>query len=241
MARQVDAEEADIAQYWPAWRERKEYAARERLIEHYLPFARTQAAKLYRNRNSREFEFDDYLQFATIALIESIDRYDPSRGAAFKTYATTRITGATLDGVRSLSDKQEQMSNYGRLQAERTSSLADGKQETNAFEQLAEIAIGLALGHMLDNTGTDEPATQPDNQYHGIELRQLREYLIALVEKLPERERLVIKYNYFNHVPFETLALQWGVTRGRIAQLHRSALERLRQSAASLRHYDMSW
>ncbi|HEX7640604.1 MAG TPA: sigma-70 family RNA polymerase sigma factor [Burkholderiaceae bacterium] len=233
--------ETDMEEYWSAWRRCGDQGARDRLIEHYLPFARVLAGKLYRDRASREFEFDDYLQYATIGLIDSLDRYDPAGEASFKTYASLRITGEMVDGVRTLSEKQEQISIFKRLQAERSESLADGGDGRDAFEQLAAIAVGLALGHILDNTGHEDDTAVPDNQYQGIELRQLRDYLQTLVEKLPERERLVIKYNYFNHVPFESIATQWGMTRGRIAQLHRSALERLRKSAAALRHYDMTW
>ncbi len=233
--------ETDIERYWSAWRGQNDLAARELLIEHHLPFARMLAAKLYRDRASREFEFDDYLQFATVGLIESVDRYDPAGEASFKSYASHRIKGEMIDGVRGLSEKQEQIGHYARLQAERNASLSGGAKDGNAFEKLAAIAVALALGHILDSAGQEEVAIQPDNHYQGVELRQLRDYLLALVEKLPERERLLIKYNYFNHVPFESVAQQWGVTRGRIAQLHRSALERLRKSAAELRHYDVTW
>ena len=237
----LDAEK--MAGYWRAWREQNDLAARDRLIEHYLPFARIMAGKLYRDRHSQEFEFDDYLQYATIGMIEAMERYDHNGNASFKTYATLRITGEILDGIESLSERQRQIANYKRLRAERNASLGGGTKKGNAFEQLAEIAIALALGHILDEVGSEtgsEPS-QPDDHYRSLEMRQMRDYLVSLVEQLPERERLVIKYNYFNHVPFDTVAQQWGVTRGRIAQLHRSALERLRQAAAELKQYDVAW
>ena len=231
-----------MAEHWRAWREENNLNARDRLIEHYLPFARIMAAKLYRDRHSPEFEFDDYLQYATIGMMEAMERYNHKGEASFKTYATLRISGEILDGIERLSERQQQIANYKRLRDERNASLASGKKG-NAFEQLAEIAIALALGHILDEVSsiTGEEPSQADDHYRSLEMRQLRDYLVALVEQLPERERLVIKYNYFNHIPFDTVAQQWGVTRGRIAQLHRSALERLRQAAAELKQYDVAW
>jgi RNA polymerase sigma factor for flagellar operon FliA len=236
--------EADALALWQDWRAKGDRKARERLIEHYLPFARIMAGKLYRHRHCLEHEYDDYLQLATIGMIESLDRYDPEGDASFTTFAAKRVRGAILDGVGKLSERQQRIDARDQLLAERTASLGGGKQiGANAFDRLADIAIGLALGHILDESGYQDVMfdTQPDNRYNSLEMRQLRENLLALVEQLPERERLVIKYNYFNHVKFDLLAEQWGVTRGRIAQLHRSALEKLRTSASELRHYENSY
>ena len=232
---------------WQGWRSTQSSEARAKLVECYLPFARMMAAKLYAKRHSDEFEFDDYLQFATIGLIESIDRYDVDSPAQFTTYATKRISGAVLDGVEGLSERQKQISTHRRRIAERTGmaagNLRGNQAKSNVFDQLAEIAFGLALGYILDNQGLylDHELSQPDNQYEAIELRQLQEQLRSLVERLPDRERLLIKYTYFNHMSFETVAQQWGLTRGRIAQLHRNALDRLRKWSQELRQIDVAW
>jgi RNA polymerase sigma factor for flagellar operon FliA len=248
-AGKIQLSPADAAVLWHDWHENQNIAFRDRLIEHYLPFARMMAAKLYGKRHCAEFEFDDYLQFATIGLIESIDRYNPDSDSAshFTTYATKRIQGAILDGVERLSERQQQINTRQRRQNERTalqgSILNDPSARGNVFDQLAEIAVGLALGYILEDTNLylNEEPVMPDNQYCGIELRQLRERLLALVEQLPEQERLLIKYTYFNHMAFESVAQRWGVTRSRIAQIHRSALEHLRKSSLDLRQYDVAW
>lgn len=237
---------AEIDGLWQAWREKREHAVRERLIEYHLPFSRIVAAKLYRNRNLVEHEFDDYLQLATLGLIQSVDRYNPNSGASFTTFASRRIIGEVLDGVARLSETEQRIHAREHLLAERRASLAGGvkdKPNGTVFDQLADIAIGLAVGHILDEThcSQDLVASHQDNQYTGIEMQQLRERLIALVDELPEKERLVIKYSYFNHVPFEAVAQQWGVSRGRIAQLHRSALTKLRKASSELRDYDISF
>src|SRR5471030_786211 len=106
---------ADEIKLWHAWNDEGQPIARERLIENYLPFARMMAAKSYGMRHSNEFEFDDYLQFATVGLIEAIDRYQPNSTALFTTFASKRITGAVLDGVERLSDRQQQISSRQRV------------------------------------------------------------------------------------------------------------------------------
>ncbi|HSY29558.1 MAG TPA: sigma factor, partial [Burkholderiaceae bacterium] len=83
--------------------------ARSRIIESYLPFTRMMAAKTYAKRTCSELEFQDYLQYATIGLVEAVDRFDPNRGVKFETFSATRITGAILNGIDSLSEKQQQV------------------------------------------------------------------------------------------------------------------------------------
>jgi len=234
------------AQLWQDLRERGTAAARSHLIELHLPFTRMLAATLYAKRHCDDFEFGDYLQFATVGLIEAVDRYDPRSSASFRTYASKSITGAVLDGAAHLSDRQEQINTRQRFRAERRASLGnniDSAHGADVFEKLAEIAMGLAMGYILEDSALylDEEREMPASQYDGIAMRQLRERMAALVEQLPERERLLVKYHYFNHVPFEALAEQWNLTRGRISQIHRRALERLREASLKIGTYDVAW
>ena len=61
---------------WQAFAEQRHPNARHQLIEHYLPFARPIAAALFARRGPLLVDFMDYMQLATIGLIEAIDRYD---------------------------------------------------------------------------------------------------------------------------------------------------------------------
>ena len=209
--------------------------ARGRLIERYMPFARMLAAKLYAKRVIREAEFDDYRHWGIEGLIEAIDRFDPAHGAPFEPFASRRIVGSILNRVDSLSDKAAQISMRARIKRERAQSVAEsislGTDTTTLFNRLAEIAVGLALGLMLEDTGmiqpSEEATTKPD-VYCSIELEQLRKRIHALVEMLPTRERSLIKYHYYFSFSFEQIAEHLSITKGRVSQLHRQALKRLR-------------
>ena len=54
--------------------------------------------------------------------------------------------------------------------------------------------------------------------------------LHALLDSLPERECLIVTLHYLQQVPFITIAAQLGITKGRVSQLHRRAMERLREA-----------
>lgn len=231
----------DAATLWRAYHGGAGDAARGALVAHYLEFARMMAARLYARRTYPELEFADYLQFARLGLLEAIDRYDAGRGARFETFAALRINGAILDGIRSYSDMQEQIAARKRIVGQRLDVLQaddeapravpDGRDADALFGYLAELAVGLAVGFALDGSGMvqSEEREYADNTYAGVELRQLRDRLLAALDSLPERQRLVLRYHYLQQVPFEQVAAMLALSKGRVAQLHREALACLRQ------------
>jgi len=208
--------------------------AREKLIAHYLPLARIIAAKLYSNRHFNDIHFDDYLQFATVGLIESVDRFDVSRGVTFATFASARIRGSVLNGLESLSDRQQQISMRKRLLQQRVKSITeDIEGESDAtFIKLVEVAIGLAVGYMLEGSGLwqDERANQADNLYEKQELKQISHRIRGIVDSLPDQSKAVIKGHYFQGRSFEDISAEMTLTKGRISQIHRKALTQIREA-----------
>jgi RNA polymerase sigma factor for flagellar operon FliA len=228
------------AALWDDWTIRRDEAARQQLVTHYGAFARILAARAFSNRFSLELEFDDYLQFALLGLLEAVDRFDPARGVPFEAYASRRINGAVLSGVETLSEKQAQISARSQARKDRARSLAkDGAPEANTqadpLQRLADIAVGLALGVMLEGATvyvSGDPSDSSGTPYDRVVIAQLRARLRRLVDQLPEQERRVLHHHYYQQVPFEEIAREAGLTKGRISQIHHAALRRLRQLGA---------
>ena len=224
------AEAAD----WSAWRGAGDVEARARLFERHVDFARMLAARCYRHRFVRELEFGDYAQFAMIGLLEAIDRFDPARGVPFEAYAALRINGAVINGVESLDERQQQIATRQAMRRDRARSLSateGAAASADPLERLAEVAIGLALGLMLEGTGMYLDGEQVDpgpTPYARLEMAQLRARAALLVDYLPDVERQVIRHHYFQQVPFNAIAQALGVTNGRVSQIHHAALQRLR-------------
>ena len=226
---------------WMASSSTRGQPARDELVSRYTELVRILAAKTYRNRYSAELEYADYVQFGMIGLLESIDRFNPAIGHKFETFASHRIRGAILGGVENLSEKQQQIATRRKVRAERAKSLARGSEgrernsRSQALQRLADVAVGLALGFMLDNCGMfldGEPASG-NTPYEQVELAQLRRRMSLLVHRLPPQERKVIRSHYFQHLQFEEIARSLGVTTSRVSQIHHAALARLRQMHAA--------
>lgn len=69
----------------------------------------------------------------------------------------------------------------------------------------------------------------PDTPYSRLEQRQTQRQLIGVVERLPAPERRVVLTHYFQLHTFEEVALDMGLTNGRVSQLHHAALRRMRE------------
>ncbi len=80
---------ADLAEagLWELWRQHADDGARQRLLDLHLPYARIVAASYYAKRFHDEIEFGDYLQLASLGLIEALSRFDPGVGVQFRTFA----------------------------------------------------------------------------------------------------------------------------------------------------------
>jgi RNA polymerase sigma factor FliA len=170
-------DEGKTAQLWTKWIDEKDLQAREQLMQAFLPYARVVAATYYARRIHNEIEFDEYLQLASLGLVESIDRYDPSFGVQFKTFAAKRMQGSILNGLERLTEKNQQIAVTRRLRQERVEAAKSAalekidpslrpsnskdpqlssrttKEDQALFAYLAEVGIGLALGVMLEGTG----------------------------------------------------------------------------------------
>jgi RNA polymerase sigma factor FliA len=237
----------DESALWRRWHGDRDGPARAMLMELYLPYARALAAKAYARRIHNDIEFDDYYHYAVVGMAESLDRYIPGGEAQFKTFATPRIQGAILDGLQVLTERQQQIGLKRRLARDRLESIKDGAATNGRGEQLlqqlGEIGIGIALGFMLEGTGMVAAADQtlPDNAYGELELRELRERLWGLLSELTAREAEVIRRHYRQQQSFDEIAHALKLTNGRISQLHKQALERLRRVMQKAGRIDVAW
>jgi RNA polymerase sigma factor FliA len=251
-----DSADGVEAALWGRWRGHSDEAARQRLLDLHLPYARIVAASYFGKRFHDEIEFGDYLQLASIGLIEALQRFDPACGVQFRTFAAKRMHGAIVDGIEQLTEKQQQIAARQRLELQRRAAIKEaaaaqaagraGKSAGNADQVLqfvAEAGLAFALAWILDGTamidGEEKSETLPF--YRSVELRQLRQRIVDIVKALPAQERKVVQGHYFQEKAFEDIARELQLTKGRVSQIHHKALARLKEALQTQRDFDVSW
>jgi len=242
--------EGEIA-LWDAFKSNGSLAARERLFSHYAAFAGNVARRHHRERSWGDIELNDLHQYAYAGLLEALDRFDPSQGTPFRPFAVHRISGSIQDGITHMNELREQLSWRHRMRRERLQSLAErasDEKETAAtpIEKLAELAMGLALGFMLEGTGLfAEPGGESDGPgptgtaYDSLAWKEVVVQLHANLSELPEREQTILRQHYLHGVNFDQLASLLAITKGRVSQLHRAALLTLRKRLREHGHFRM--
>lgn len=216
--------EVNETQLWERWVDERDTRARDALILMHASWARLLARDIFLRVRPRDIEWGEFAQNATVGLIEATDRYDPGRGVEFRAFARHRVRGAVFNGLRQLWDKLPRSAQIS--DADRMDSLDD--ESGDPLESFVSLTIGLGIGHLLDVASLPDSTSERRDPYASLERDQIQELLRRAVELLPERERMVLTLHYFQHVPFVEIAEFLGLTKGRISQLHRQGIERLR-------------
>lgn len=223
----MNAADATESELWSRYRGDQDDTARDSLLLHYMPWATSIARSVHRRVRAYQVDRDDFVQNATIGLMEAMSRYDPQRGIAFRYYAQPRIRGAVFNGLRAIMGDRSSAPDQGRFEA-RLASLND-EAGGGAFENFVDSIVGLGVGYLLDEAVHARSADQTGALSYA-QKAEMEASLLAAVSSLPDRLKLIVELHYFRYVPFQDIAKQLGVTKGRISQLHKSALIKLRDS-----------
>lgn len=219
---------------------------RERLFAQYQGLARALARRFGRSAGLAPSTFGDLEQAAYQGLLQAIDRFDPTRNVPFSAFARMRITGAVRDNAALLSEQGALSDFRRRRNRDRMQSISgdsdDGAKAASgqsALDRLADVAVELALALMLDQqergSGDDDLHGSSDNAFDSLAWRQMLGKLADHIGELPEAEQRVIRQHYEQEMLFGEIATMLGVSKGRVSQLHKSALQRLRKKMRTVR------
>lgn len=228
----------------------------EESLVRYAPLVRKLALQLLA-RLPASVQLDDLIQAGMIGLLDAVRRYQESPDAQFETYATTRIRGAMLDELRSQdwlprSVRQKGRRIEGAIQRQeqrlmRPPSEAEIADELGVslaeYQSMLSDAQGLQILHYdaagdSDDAARDwlEDASGAAGPLDALLASDLRASLIQAIERLPEREQLLLSLYYEQGLNLKEIGAVLNVTEARVCQLRTQATARLR---ASLQ--EMAW
>jgi len=247
---QLDANQ--MAELWAIYKRQPNHVqAREKLIVGYLHLVRYVVSRLPITLPVSIAQ-EDLVSYGTLGLMEAVERFDPSRGLKFETYAVTRIRGAIIDqlrfqdwiprGVRKRSkDLSETMQRLeeqlGRKPNDEELCQALGVDKNKLKTMLAEsnnLVLSLDETYGKDDSGNsntlidtveDSNSPDPEGEFEAIELQKR---LAEAIGSLPEREKLLIALYYHENMTLKEIGEIIQVSESRVCQLHAQAILRLK-------------
>ncbi len=243
MIKKVTAYEAEI-----------EGVTKEQLVEEYAPIIKYIAQRMAMKLPAT-VEVGDLIDAGVIGLLDAVEKYNPSKGVKFKTYAEYRIKGAMLDelrkndwlprSVRKKSNRVEKVYKELEKRLNRPPQPEEIAEEMDIgleeyFKLLREATTGVViqledLGRNLeDGTGWEERlyrlvhATKQSDPFLFAQFRDMVSKVTECLEKLPERERLVMTLYYYEELTMKEIGYILNVTESRVSQMRSQAILRLR-------------
>ncbi len=219
------------------------------LLTQFMPMVKRLAHHMM-GRLPPSVEEDDMVQAGMLGLLDAISRYDEDQSAQFEAYAIQRIRGSMIDELRqsdwmprsarqsmrkiekAISELQHQL---GR-QPRESEIAAAMKMPLDEYQSLLGDARGHQLLYFEDFGESDESDSFLDKQSgdaSSMPLPQLldanlRACIVAGIENLPEREKLLMSLYYEEEMNLREISEVFGVSESRICQLHGQAVARLR-------------
>ena len=226
-------------------------AAREELVERFLPLARDLALRY----TYTDEPFDDLLQVASLGLIKAIDRFEPGRGTKFTSYAAPTILGELKRHFRDKGwslhvprDLQERTLAVSR----ETESLSKSLGRSPKVREVA-AALGCSVEDVLEAqeaagsyeaASLDAPAARDDEESASLvdllggedsayELVEDRDAIASTWLALPEVERQVLELRFMHDLTQREIGERIGYSQMHVSRLLRRALTRLETAAAA--------
>jgi RNA polymerase sigma factor for flagellar operon FliA len=203
-------------------------------------------AKQVRRSLGHGIELEDLSSFGREGLLEAARRFDPARGVPFRAYATFRIRGAIVDGVRATGRLprrvHERLSAYGVAAAVSEGAAEDvlGGPEVPATQADSEraldahlaamataMAVGLVAQRALGDEGEPSAVDGGGTPEDLVARAELLAEVKTAIETLPADEAELVRRHYLGGERFDRVAQDLGLSKSWASRLHTRALGRL--------------
>jgi len=194
-------------------------------------------------------DYEDLLSFGVFGLLDAVDRFDLSKGYSFQTFAVPRIRGAVLDELR----KYDWISRTGREKLQKFNNAVEKvlqskgglhdkwvMQEMGVDEKVYKEILELASRSYIVSLDEVIALDDGDVNLEGV-ISDDEEGIVGVLEsqddvnriktalsQLPEKEKQVISFYYYEGLTLKEIGRILGVTESRVSQIHGKAIATLR-------------
>jgi len=247
----------EVLDLWREYQATRDLAVRNRLVMTFAPMVKYIVFKKVRELPAR-CEVEDFIACGLEALMASIDRYDPERGATLEQFAWTRIHGAVLDELRrqdwaprsvrrwerDIAKARDQfVAVHGRrpTHGELADSLGIDGDELRRHQDDIAVSDVTSLNTLvasdedatverMDTIADTDDTRQPE---HAAMVTSAKERFRRAFDRLPRREREVAVMLYVKGLTLREIGDVLGVSESRVCQIHTQLKKTLRRELAA--------
>ncbi len=218
---------------------------RDAIVERFMPLARRLAGRY----NRRPDSLDDLTQVAALALVKAVDRFDPTRGIAFSSYAVPTIVGEikrhfrdhawAVRPPRALAERALRVEGMMRRFTEehhRAPTVAELCERSELTEE--EVLDALHAARAANASSLDAPVSKQDegpvslgdrlgSDDDGYGLAEQRVLLDGLLRGVSPRDREILHMRYFEDMTQAEIGEVFGVSQMQVSRLVRNSIERM--------------
>jgi len=229
------------------------FSSRNEIVIQYIPLIQKVVSR-FRRRIPPSVDSDDLFNAGVLGLIDAVERFEP-RNTLFKHYAEIRIRGAILDELRNMDEFSRSLRQKANTLSQAAQRLEGRLGRPPTSEELAQ-SLSISLENLRKMQRQIQPVVYVSNeppqsnnqqgQDWGILLASILEQNLAdpfkeawnrqvqlLLEKainsLPERQRLVISFYYFEEMTLREIGTLLALSESRISQIHSAARQALKE------------
>ncbi|MFJ5716414.1 FliA/WhiG family RNA polymerase sigma factor [Neobacillus sp. NPDC093127] len=225
----------------------------EEMLDKYIPLVKMVVAQM-KKKLSDQADEGELFSSGMVGLWDASLKFDTKQGVKFETYAVQRIRGAILDGIRQTDHASRSLRKKEKLIREALETLEQVLLRKPSAEEMSKylgmpaaeyeqtlIQISSIKQDSLDEPMADDGIEAPSyhqiedhyfqKQEEWIEAKERKQQLAALIDSLPDREKLVLSLVYYENLSLTDVSKVLDVHKSRISQLHSQAIKRLRGAA----------
>ena len=221
---------------------------RDELVTRYLPLIKYVVGRMAVTPPTG-LDYEDLLSFGVFGLLDAVEKFEPSKGFVFQTYAIPRIRGAILDELRKCDwfsrSGREKVQKYNRAMERVLRDKGEMNDElimqemgvtSDEYYEVQELASRGYITSLDDTTPLDDgevsiEATLADDSPTAadrLDDESDKQQLVEALQELPERERQMLSLYYYEGLTLKEIGVIMGVTESRVSQIHGKGLSMLR-------------
>lgn len=240
----------NLQDLWQQYRETGDNSVREKLLINYLPLVKVVAGRI-KQTLPQSVQSADLEGAGVRGLVQAVDGFNPERGVKFESYASNRVRGAILDGLREYDWLPRSIRNKSKS-LERAIEACETRKGGIPEDEEVAAELGLSLDEyydLLEQVGSlqivsldaEPERSEGITSYHdvipdngivdplaGIELEEERKLVVKWLQELPEQMRRVMVLYYYEELTLKEIGEVLNLSESRICQIHTAAIHSIR-------------